>query len=136
MTGDPEALAEVVGNLIVNALQYTPAGGRVRVELRHPDAQARLEVRDTGIGIAPEAVGRIFDEFYRAPEAKKTFADGTGMGLPIVQRIVEVHGGTIRVESEPGQGSTFIVQLPAGPLNRDGAPASDPPASANITASA
>ena len=113
--GDPDALAEVVGNLIVNAIQYTPEGGQVHVALRRPDATARLEVRDTGIGIAPEATQRIFEEFYRTTEAKKTFADGTGMGLPIVKRIVEAHGGTIHVESELGRGSTFIVQLPANP---------------------
>jgi len=132
VNGDPDALAEVVGNLIVNAVQYTPDGGQVRVELRRHDAMARLEVRDTGIGIAPEAVGRIFDEFYRAPEAKKTFADGTGMGLPIVKRIVEGHGGSIHVQSKPGNGATFVVQLPVLTSGPDSTKADDPSPRANV----
>jgi signal transduction histidine kinase len=111
--GDSEALSEVAGNLIVNAIQYTPAGGEIRVCLDRDPATARLAVSDSGIGIAPSACERIFDEFYRTPEAKKVFHHGTGMGLPIVKRIVQAHGGSIRVESIPGQGATFVVCLPA-----------------------
>ncbi|HSW46543.1 MAG TPA: HAMP domain-containing sensor histidine kinase, partial [Phycisphaerae bacterium] len=98
--GDSEALTELVSNLIVNAIQYTPAGGAVSVHLRCDGEAVRLEVRDTGIGIAPDEVPRVFDEFYRTGTAKKTFRNGTGMGLPIVQRIVEAHNGTIAVRSQ------------------------------------
>lgn len=110
--GDAEALTELVGNLIVNAIQYTPAGGTVSVRLYDGEGHARLEVQDTGIGIAPDEIPRVFDEFYRTVTAKKTFRNGTGMGLPIVQRIVEAHNGAIEVRSQVGLGSTFIVTLP------------------------
>ncbi|MBN1490613.1 MAG: HAMP domain-containing histidine kinase [Phycisphaerae bacterium] len=110
--GNPEAITELVGNLIINAIQYTPEGGRVDVRLHSNETVARLEVCDSGIGIAPEAVDRIFDEFYRAENAKRLFFSGTGMGLPIVRRIVRAHGGTIDVRSAVAHGTTFIVTLP------------------------
>lgn len=112
VTGDPEALSEVASNLIVNAIQYTPAGGDVRVTLLRNGADVRFDVADTGIGIRPDALNRVFDEFYRTPEAKSAFSHGTGMGLPIVRRIVEAHGGSIEVESTLGRGTTFRVYLP------------------------
>ncbi len=110
--GDPEALTELVGNLIVNAIQYTPAGGRIHVDLHCNNRYALLEVTDTGIGMEPDEARRIFEEFYRTPAAKKTFRQGTGMGLPIIQRIAEAHGGRIEVRSRPNEGSTFITTLP------------------------
>jgi len=110
---DEEQMRELVTNLVANAIQYTPAGGRVEVSLqKQPDA-AVLEVADTGIGIAPEARARIFEEFYRTTEAKERFKDGTGLGLAIVQRIVQLHGGQIRIDENPGGGTIFTIQLPS-----------------------
>lgn len=111
--GNPDALSELLGNLLANAIQYTPAGGELRVEVQRPDGGVVLTVSDTGIGIPASALPRIFDEFYRAPNAKEAFRGGTGMGLPIVRRIVETHGGRIDVESTVGRGTTFRVVLPA-----------------------
>lgn len=110
--GNPEVLTELVGNLVVNAIQYTPVGGEIYVVLQTLGSAARLEVRDSGIGIPPEATARVFDEFYRAANAKAFFRAGTGMGLPIVRRIVEAHRGTIEVCSELDRGTTFVVWLP------------------------
>ena len=99
-------------NLISNAIKYTPAGGEVRVTLNDERGQAFGIVEDTGIGIAPEDQEKIFGEFYRTPQAKEVEPRGTGLGLPLVKRIVEGHGGTIEVESVLGQGSRFTFRLP------------------------
>ena len=111
--GDPEDLAEMASNLIGNAIKYTPAGGRVQVRLRPEGEWVRLEVSDTGIGIPPEALEYIFEEFYRAGNAKSVEPGGTGLGLAIVKRVVAVHHGSIWATSTPGAGSTFSVRLPA-----------------------
>jgi signal transduction histidine kinase len=110
--GDAQHLYQVVSNLISNAIKYTQPGGLVTVALRASDDQVRLEVRDTGPGISPEAQARIFERFYRAPSVA---ADdrGTGLGLAIVRSIVEQHGGRVWVTSAVGQGSTFFVSLPS-----------------------
>lgn len=110
--GDADALLSVVGNLLSNAIRYTPAAGRVTVRQRVDGDRVLVEVRDTGIGIAPELQGRIFDRLYRAPEARAMVANGLGIGLALARRLVLAHGGTIEVESEPGQGSTFSLVLP------------------------
>ena len=111
LNGDEETLRELVTNLLANALQYTPSGGRVEVDLVHDDPWAVLSVKDTGIGIAPEIKDRLFEEFFRGPQAKDVFANGTGLGLTIVQRIVEAHQGRIEVGSCPGGGAVFTVHL-------------------------
>jgi signal transduction histidine kinase len=111
--GDAELLGELATNLISNAIQYTPAGGTIDVQLIRDGGMAVLKVRDTGIGISDEAKARIFEEFYRSPEAKEVFPQGTGLGLAIVKRIVEMHGGKIEVNSRKGQGTEFAVSLPA-----------------------
>ena len=113
ISGDPNALAELIGNLLSNAIQYTPTGGSVRVRVTLADNHVLLAVSDTGIGIAASALPRIFEGFYRAENAKQVFHSGTGMGLPIVKRLVETHGGALSVNSTPGQGTTFTVTLPA-----------------------
>jgi signal transduction histidine kinase len=110
--GDPENLNDLVTNLITNALKYTPAAGSVRVLLTRTEAWASLTVSDTGIGIPPEAREHLFEEFYRAPNAKALDPGGTGLGLAIVKRVVTMQGGDIRVESTPAVGSTFSVRLP------------------------
>jgi signal transduction histidine kinase len=110
--GDADALQRVAGNLLSNAVRYTPAGGRVEVTCAATSTSAIVEVVDTGIGIAPEQHGRIFEKFYRSPDAHRIDTQGLGLGLAIVQRIVAAHGGRIQVESAVGHGSTFRVALP------------------------
>ena len=120
--GEEELLREMVTNLVSNAIQYTPAGGKVCVELAVRRPMAVFSVSDTGMGISEKALPCIFGEFYRAPEAKKAFTQGTGLGLAIVKRIVTMHGGGIEVASQPGDGTTFTVRLPlegAGQAGRE-----------------
>lgn len=119
--GDGELLRELLTNLTANALQYTPGGGRARLELTCDDRAAELTVSDTGIGISDNALPHVFDQFYRAPEAKETFADGTGLGLVICRRIVELHGGRIEASRNADGGATFTVRLPL-PQRRTSAP--------------
>ena len=109
---DPDQMAQVWSNLISNAVKYTPAGGRVRVALEERDGWAIGTVEDSGIGIPPQDLGRIFEEFYRTPQAKEVAPRGTGLGLPLVKQILEAHGGSITVESELGRGSRFVFRLP------------------------
>ncbi len=111
--GDPEDLGDLVANLVGNAIKYTPEGGEVRVRLWQEEEWVRLEVSDTGIGVPPEARQHIFEEFYRASNAKSVEPGGTGLGLAIVKRVVTVHGGEVGLTSTPGTGSTFSVRLPA-----------------------
>ena len=117
--GKPLLFQEVLGdfqrlfsNLLDNAIRYTPAGGSVEFTLAAADSTIALTVRDTGIGIEPEFRDKIFEEFYRTPQAKRVQTDGTGLGLAIVRGIVQRYHGTISVESEPGQGTTFRITLP------------------------
>ncbi len=112
MKGNEEMLRELVTNLVANAVQYTPVGGRVDVTLRVDGVAADLVVADTGIGMTPEARDRLFEEFYRAPEAKKVFREGTGLGMAIVDRIVQIHHGQIHVEDNPGGGTVIRVHMP------------------------
>jgi two-component system phosphate regulon sensor histidine kinase PhoR len=113
--GDPDLLKEVLLNLVSNAIQYTPPGGTVRVRTARAGDRVTLAVADTGIGIAPQHVSRIFERFYRVDKDRSRQSGGTGLGLAIVKHIVESHRGRITVESEPGRGSTFTVDLPAAP---------------------
>jgi signal transduction histidine kinase len=106
-------LAQIVNNLIDNAIKYTPRGGRVSVLLEAKDGTARLVVTDTGIGIPPEDVPRVFERFFRADRARtRDGVTGSGLGLSICQTIVESHGGTIQCRSRLGEGSKFEVRLP------------------------
>lgn len=111
--GDPEDLGDLVANLVGNAIKYTLEGGEVRVRLWQEEEWVRLEVSDTGIGVPPEARQHIFEEFYRASNAKSVEPGGTGLGLAIVKRVVTVHGGEVGLTSTPGTGSIFSVRLPA-----------------------
>jgi two-component system phosphate regulon sensor histidine kinase PhoR len=110
--GDPEALRELVDNLVSNAIKYTPEGGRVDVRMAVEGSSAVLSVQDTGIGIAPEDQGRIFERFYRVDKARSRQLGGTGLGLSIVKHVALAHGGNVSVKSIPGRGATFRVQLP------------------------
>ncbi|HUX02138.1 MAG: HAMP domain-containing sensor histidine kinase [Phycisphaerae bacterium] len=110
--GARDSLTDLVNNLVSNAIRYTPEGGRVQVEVGGEGGEALLVVSDTGIGIPPGDLEHIFDEFFRGEEAKKAVQHGTGLGMTIVQRVVEMHHGRIEVESEVGKGTAFRVHLP------------------------
>jgi signal transduction histidine kinase len=114
LEGDRDRLGQVFDNLISNALKFTPTGGRVTVRLRERDGQAALEVADTGMGIPEEEQSRLFERFYRASGATERSIPGIGLGLAICRAIAEAHGGSIRVSSEAGAGTTFCVMLPLG----------------------
>lgn len=109
--GDRERLKQVMVNLIDNAIKYTDAGGMVTCSVRSDDSVCRIEVADTGSGISSEHLNRIFERFYRVDRDRSREVGGTGLGLAIVKHIVEAHGGTIKVESEVGKGSTFSFTL-------------------------
>ncbi len=110
--GDADALLTVFGNLLSNAIRYTPAGGRVVVRYGTGGGGAWVEVADTGIGMSPEVRERIFERFFRAPEARQVEQQGLGLGLYLVRQLVTAHRGRVEVASTPGQGSTFRVVLP------------------------
>jgi signal transduction histidine kinase len=109
---NPDQMSQLWTNLISNGIKYTPPGGRVRVTLDEQNGWAIGKVEDTGIGIAPEDQEKIFEEFYRTPQAKEMEPHGSGLGLPLVKRIVEGHGGTVEVASTLGQGSRFSFRMP------------------------
>lgn len=111
---DPERLQQVLANLIENAIKYGRADGNVSVNGRALDASyVELTVRDDGPGIPAEAKARIFERFYRVDKARSREQGGTGLGLAIVKNVVQAHGGDVRVESTPGEGTEFFITLPA-----------------------
>ncbi len=111
--GDPRDLGQLCRNLLSNAIRYTAPGGRVTVRLDREDDRIRLQVEDTGIGIPEAELPRVFEEFYRAANARDRVPTGTGLGLAIVRSVAEQHGGTVEVASEAGRGTRFTVELPA-----------------------
>jgi heavy metal sensor kinase len=110
--GDGERLARVIGNLLSNAIKYAPPGSAIEVSTRAGDDDAILAVRDLGPGIPAALLGRVFDRFVRADEARPNEAGGSGLGLAIAREIVEAHGGRIWVESTEGAGATFTFAIP------------------------
>ena len=114
-SGDERKLKQVLLNLLSNAVKFTPEGGRVEVRAAPADGGVEIAVHDTGIGIVPEDQEAIFEEFRQVGTDYAKKREGTGLGLALTKRFVELHGGTIRVESEPGQGSTFTFTLPERP---------------------
>jgi signal transduction histidine kinase len=114
VVGDRDRLKQVLLNLVVNALKYTPDGGRVTLGLAQVDGQAKLAVIDTGVGISAEDQVKIFDRFYRVDKARSRAMGGAGLGLSIALRIAQMHGGRIELASEgvPGKGSIFTIWLP------------------------
>jgi PAS domain S-box-containing protein len=136
LTADPTRLVQILENLLSNAAKYTPNGGHIELTLEPADTQVRLRVEDDGVGMAPEMLAWIFEPFAQAEQSLDRSAGGLGIGLTLVRRLVELHGGTVRAFSAgPGRGSEFVVSLPIalsaeegltpGPTNVQ--PASAPP---------
>ena len=115
IVGDPERLAQLLDNLISNAIKFTPAGGQVEVRVDASADPAVIEVRDTGFGIAAADQEQLFERFFRTRSATEMAIAGTGLGLSIAKAIVDAHGGSISVESAEGVGTTFRVELPLAP---------------------
>jgi signal transduction histidine kinase len=112
MMGNSDRLKQLLLNLVSNAIKFTPDGGKISLGLRQESNMARLTVSDTGVGIAPDDLARIFDRFYQAdPARSRPSESGAGLGLAIAKWIAEAHGGSIEVQSEVGKGTTFIVRL-------------------------
>jgi len=116
---DPDAMNQVFGNLIENAVKYGKSGEKIRVGARELENEIEFFVQDFGPGIASEHISRIFERFYRVDKARSREAGGTGLGLAIVKHIVQVHGGRVRAESELGSGTTFLFTLPMAEKRRE-----------------
>ena len=117
--GDAARLQQVVWNLLSNAVKFTPRGGRVQARLERVNSQIEIAVADTGAGIAPEFLPHVFERFRQADQRTTRQHGGLGLGLAIVRHLVELHGGTVRAESEgEGAGATFTVSLPVSPVQR------------------
>jgi two-component system phosphate regulon sensor histidine kinase PhoR len=112
IAGDPDRLAQVLVNLIDNALRHTPSGGSVEIDVRSDENSARLVVRDTGVGIPYNDLPHVFERFYVVERSRTRDVAGTGLGLSIVKGIVEAHGGTVTADSEFGFGATFTCDFP------------------------
>jgi signal transduction histidine kinase len=112
VSGEAVRLAQLVDNLVSNAIKFTPSGGRVAVRLSSEEGLVRFEVSDTGIGISEQERERLFERFFRSQNALERQIQGTGLGLYISKAIVEAHGGRIGVDSKAGEGTTFVVELP------------------------
>jgi CheY-like chemotaxis protein/two-component sensor histidine kinase len=111
--GDPNRLQQILWNLLSNAVKFTPRGGRVEVKLERAESHVQVSVTDTGEGIHPDFLPQVFDRFSQADASTTRAHGGLGLGLAIVKHLIELHGGTISVDSEgPGKGSTFAVRLP------------------------
>jgi CheY-like chemotaxis protein/anti-sigma regulatory factor (Ser/Thr protein kinase) len=130
--GDADRLQQVFGNLLANAVKFTPARGRVRALLAAQPDEVRLDVIDTGIGIEAAALPRVFDRFWQADSSRSRRHTGLGLGLAIVKHLVELHGGRVIVASEgAGRGACFTVLLPAAPVAARAEPAHAEPARAD-----
>ncbi|MFB3816924.1 MAG: ATP-binding protein [Candidatus Methylomirabilales bacterium] len=116
LVGDERKIRQVVLNLLSNALKFTPPGGRIELRAAHAGEAVEITVSDSGVGIAPEDQEAIFEEFRQIPDSGDQAREGTGLGLALAKRFVELHGGRIRVQSEVGKGSAFTFTLPRRPL--------------------
>ena len=109
--GDERKFKQIMLNLLSNAIKFTPDGGRIAVRARMPGSLVEVAVADTGAGIAPDDVPLMFEEFRQVGTDQARRAEGTGLGLALSKRFIELHGGSIRVESTLGKGSTFTFRL-------------------------
>ena len=112
LQADERKVKQILLNLLSNAVKFTPDGGRVDVSARAMNGKIEIAVRDTGIGIAPEDHAAVFEEFKQVGRDYTRKAEGTGLGLALTRRLVELHGGEIALESALGKGATFTVKLP------------------------
>jgi signal transduction histidine kinase len=110
---DPGRMAQVLENLVNNALRYTPEGGRIVLSAEANTSTIKLHVQDNGVGITPEDLPYVFDRFYRSEKSRPRQGTESGLGLAIAKSIVEAHGGSLWVESALGEGTTFTIALPA-----------------------
>ena len=133
---DPQRIGQVVNNLVGNAIKFTPPGGRVDILVGPNGDGARIDVVDTGTGIDPSELPRIFDRFYRGTRANEARGSGSGLGLAIVHSIVDMHHGTIAVDSRLGAGSRFTVLLPNDPRTAEAPPPASGPSSAGSSGGA
>jgi two-component system, OmpR family, phosphate regulon sensor histidine kinase PhoR len=113
ISADPTRLQEILYNLLDNAVKYSSPGAEIRLHAQRRDGKVALTVSDTGVGIGPDDLPRIFERFYRVDKARSSELGGTGLGLSIVKHIAQLHGGSVEAESEPGHGTTIRVLLPA-----------------------
>jgi signal transduction histidine kinase len=119
IVADPDAVRQVLTNLVDNSLRYTPAGGRIVARSRPQDGGVTLSVTDDGSGIGHEHLARIFERFYRVDQSRSRAEGGTGLGLAIVKHLVEAHGGRVWAESEPRRGTTVSAWFPGGDARAD-----------------
>ena len=120
-SGDPDRLREAVDNLISNAIKYSPIGGNIELTMSHADEHVVIRVSDEGAGLSEEDVSRLFGRFQRLSARPTGGESSTGLGLSIVKRIVELHGGQVGAQSPgPGRGTTFTIRLPAAGAGRPG----------------
>jgi signal transduction histidine kinase len=112
VNADERKFKQIMLNLLSNAVKFTPDGGKVDVSAKRANGAVEVAVRDTGIGIAPEDQQAVFEEFRQVGRDQMRKAEGTGLGLALTRRFVELHGGAIRLDSTPGRGSTFSFTLP------------------------
>lgn len=112
INADPHMLRMAIENLVSNAIKYTPSGGEIEVSTRKRKSSALISIKDTGVGVKPEDIDKIFQQFSRLPNEMSQQVGGTGIGLYLAKHLVELHGGQITVDSTPGKGSTFTISLP------------------------
>jgi two-component system heavy metal sensor histidine kinase CusS len=110
---DPDLFERVVGNLLENALRFTPEHGSIRIAVSKDNSNFQVTVTDNGCGIAAEHLPRVFDRFYRAESSRSS--EGAGLGLALVKSIVELHGGSAAIQSELNHGTTVVLRFPAAP---------------------
>ena len=122
ITADATRIEQVLINLLTNAAKYTEDGGRITIAAEVRGEEVVVRVRDTGVGIAPEMLPRIFNTFTQVEHSRSRSEGGLGIGLTLVRRLVELHGGTVSAASEPGRGSEFTLSLPVGPVDSAGKP--------------
>jgi two-component system heavy metal sensor histidine kinase CusS len=111
VNGDSLLFSRALSNLIENALRFTPDGGAITIKVASIDESTQVSVKDTGCGIEPKHLPRVFDRFYRAEPSRSSH--GAGLGLALVKSIVDLHGGSVRIDSAPGQGTTVIISFPS-----------------------
>jgi len=112
VTGDRLKIEHALTNIIDNAVKYTPEGGEIKAHIRERKASLEISVSDTGIGIPVKHLGRVFERFYRVDKARSRSVGGTGLGLAIVKHTVALHGGSVKIDSEPGKGTVVTISLP------------------------